>query len=437
MPIPIVAIIGRPNVGKSTLFNRVVRGRDSIVHDMPGVTRDRKYRQAEWSGREFMLVDTGGYLPESSDQIEQAVFEQVLSVIEEASAVVFMVDVKAGVTALDLEIAQVLKRSGREVLLAINKVDNDASEIGVSEFYELGMENHVSLSAVSGRNVGDFLDRIVAYFPEKSEAGAADDSNISLAVIGRPNVGKSSFVNAILGQHRQIVTEIPGTTRDSNDTVFKHRGQDFLIIDTAGLRRKAKVKESVEFYSTVRSMQSIQRCDVAILLVDATAPMESQDMRILQEAVRLNKGIIVAVNKWDLIEKDNYTAKRFEDDIYDALKNLKYVPIIFISALTRQRIFKVIEIAQSIHDERGKVLKTSELNIFLAEILKKYPPPSMDRKEVKIKYCTQIKSRPPVFAFFTNAPKSIRPNYRSYIENQFRSRFGFLGVPLTLAFRKK
>lgn len=438
MPLPTVAIIGRPNVGKSTLFNRIVGGRESIVDDQPGVTRDRKYLEAEWAGRRFILVDTGGYLPESDDQIGRATFEHVLGAIEDAHLIVFLVDARAGLMALDEEVAQLLKKSDRKALLVINKVDNDKMELDASEFFALGLDDQVTLSAISGRRVGDFLDRVISYLPEQESIDNEGDSEmISLAVIGRPNVGKSSFINAILGEERQIVTDIPGTTRDSNDTIFKYYGQEFRVIDTAGLRRKAKIKESVEFYSMVRSMQSIRRCDIAILIIDATNGMEAQDMRIVNEAVRLRKGVVLAVNKWDLIEKDTNTAKKFEDDIRDTLKNLAYVPVMFISALTKQRIYKVVDVAKSVYAERGKKVKTTELNKFLEDIIAHYPPPSMDRREVKINYCTQIKAGPPVFVFFCNAPKSIRPHYRSYIENQFRKRFGYLGVPLSFAFRKK
>ncbi len=438
MSQPIVALIGRPNVGKSTLFNRIVGGRESIVDDMPGVTRDRKYRQTDWAGRSFILVDTGGYLPDSADLIEKAIYEQLMGAVEEADLIVFLVDAKTGLTSLDEEVGRVLKKSGRKVLLAVNKVDNQQNELNVAEFYQLGLKNLVSISAMNGRQIGDFLDGVISCLPESAPEEEGNDSQyIKLAIIGRPNVGKSSFVNAVVGKEKQIVTEIPGTTRDANDTVLKYFGQEFLIIDTAGLRRKSKITESVEFYSTLRSMQSIRRCDVAILLVDATRGLESQDMRILTEVTRLSKGIMLAVNKWDLIEKETNTAKEFETKINDSLKSISYLPILFISALTKQRIFKVIEFAMSVYNERNRTLKTSELNLFLEEIVRHYPPPSNDQREVKIKYCTQIKSGPPVIAFFANAPKSIRPNYRSYIENRFRAKFGFFGVPINFVFRQK
>jgi len=438
MSLPVVAIIGRPNVGKSTFFNRVIGARESIVDDMPGVTRDRKYMQTDWTGHSFILMDTGGYMPDSTDLIEKAIYEQVLGAIDEADLIVFMVDSKTGLTSLDMEIGRLLKRSGREVLLAINKVDNQSRALDVAEFYKLGLGDPSPVSAISGRRIGDFLDQLVSHFPKGvTGAGSEKDERMKLAVIGRPNVGKSSFVNALLGKEKQIVTNIPGTTRDANDSVLKYHGEEILIIDTAGLRKKAKVKEAIEFYSTLRSLQSIKRCDVAVLLLDATQGMEVQDIRVLHHAVGLNKGLVVAVNKWDLIEKDSNSGKKFEDDIRDVLKNLRYIPVIFISALTKQRLFKTIDLVKSVYAERNRKLKTAELNKFLEEITKKYPPPSMDRREVKIKYCTQVKSAPPVFAFFTNAPNSIRPNYRSFVENQFRERFGFFGVPLTFIYKKK
>ena len=438
MPLPLVAIVGRPNVGKSTLFNRIVQKRHAIVDNQPGVTRDRKYMQADWTGHSFMLIDTGGYVPDSQDRFEKAIVQQVRSAIYEAALIIFLVDGRAGVTAIDEEVATMLKRSGKPVVLVVNKIDNRAQEINAAEFYKLGIQEQVLISALNGRSIGDFLDVVVNYLPKESQhPESEDDSMLSLAIIGRPNVGKSSFVNAILGHEKHIVTEIPGTTRDAIDTVLKYYGEKILLIDTAGLRKKSKVKDDVEFYSTVRSMQSIRRCDVAVLIIDATQGIESQDLKILTEAVNQKKGIILAVNKWDLIAKETNTAKKFEEDIRDKLKSMNYLPIIFISALTKQRITKVIDLAKSVSRERAKSLKTSELNKFLEDIIRHYPPPSMDRKEVKLNYCTQIKTSPPVIAFFSNAPASIKANYRSYIENRLREKFGFFGVPLSLVFRKK
>lgn len=439
MSLPVVALIGRPNVGKSTLFNRIVRTRDAIVDDMPGVTRDRKIANAEWAGHYFILMDTGGYLPTEEDQIGREVFRQVQEAIQQADLVVFMLDSRTGLTALDEEIAHLLRRSEKNVVLAINKVDSENYELEGAEFYKLGLGEPITLSAISGRKVGDFLDVLISSIPERAsdESEKEAEGRIKLAVVGRPNVGKSSLVNVLLGSNKQIVTEIPGTTRDAIDTVFKYHGQEFLLIDTAGLRKRSRVKDSVEFYSTVRSLQSIQRCDVAIVLIDATLGVEVQDKKIMQEAIRLNKGVILAVNKWDLIEKDTNSAHTFELHIRDKFKRVDYLPVLFISALTKQRVFKLIDIAKSVHAERHKTIKTSALNRFLKEVTAHYAPPSMDRKEVKLNYCTQVKAGPPVFAFFSNAPKSIPANYRQYLENQLRTQFGFLGVPLTLVFRQK
>jgi len=437
MSLPVVALIGRPNVGKSTLFNRIIRARDAIVDDMPGVTRDRKFATAEWSGRSFLLVDTGGYLPTDEDAIGKEVFRQVQEAIQEAALVVFMVDARTGLTALDEEIAHLLQRSDRNVLLAINKVDSENYELNSAEFYKLGLGEPVPLSANSGRKVGDFLDLLISKIPESGTDTSKEDKRIALAIVGRPNVGKSSLVNTFLGENKQIVTEVPGTTRDAIDTVFKYYGQEFLLIDTAGLRKRTRVKDAVEYYSTVRSLQSIQRCDIAIVMIDATSGLEMQDKKIMQEAIRLNKGVVIAVNKWDLVEKDSNTARRFELDMRYKLRSVDYLPILFVSALTKQRVFRLIDIAKSIHAERHKTIKTSVLNRFLKDVTAQYAPPSMDRKEVKLNYCTQVKSGPPVFAFFSNAPKSIPANYRQYLENQLRQHFGFLGVPLTLVFRQK
>jgi GTP-binding protein len=438
MSIPTVAIVGRPNVGKSTLFNRIVGGREAIVHDQPGVTRDRKYGLADWSGRTFTVVDTGGYLPDSADKIDQAVLQQIKEAILESDLVVFLVDAKTGLTEFDKELAVLLKKTGRPVLLAVNKVDTEAKELHGAEFYALGFGDPIPIAAVSGRNTGDFLDKVIATLPPGNHRMIkVDESVISLAVVGRPNVGKSSFVNALLGVDKLIVTDIPGTTRDAIDTKIKYYGQEFLLIDTAGLRKKSRITDAVEFYSTLRSRESILRCDVAVVIIDATLGVETQDLKIIAEAIRLNKGVVLAINKWDLIEKDADTARQYQQQIREALRGNDFLPTVFISALTKQRVYKVLELAKSVQEERRRTIRTAELNEFLAEVTRRYAPPSMDQKEVKIKYCTQVKSNPPVIAFFTNAPDSIKANYRAYLEKQFRERFGFFGVPVTFVFRKK
>ncbi len=438
MSLPVVAIVGRPNVGKSTLFNRIVGRREAIVHDQPGVTRDRKYGLADWSGRTFTVVDTGGYLPDSIDKIDQAVLQQIKEAILESDLVVFLVDAKTGLTEFDKELAVLLKKTGRPVLLAVNKVDTETKELHSAEFYALGFGDPITIAAVSGRNTGDFLDKVIASLPPGNHRMLeVDESVISLAIVGRPNVGKSSVVNALLGVDKLIVTDIPGTTRDAIDTKIKYYGQEFLLIDTAGLRKKSRITDAIEFYSTLRSLQSIQRCDVAVVIIDATLGVETQDLKIIAEAIRLNKGVVLTINKWDLIEKDADTARQYEQEIRETLRGNDFLPTVFISALTKQRVYKILELAKSVQAERRKTIRTAELNEFLAAVTRRYAPPSMDQKEVKIKYCTQVKSNPPVIAFFTNAPDSIKANYRAYLEKQFRERFGFFGVPVTLVFRKK
>ena len=442
---PLVAIIGRPNVGKSTLFNRIIRKREAIVHETPGVTRDRNYAEAEWTGHEFTLMDTGGYFPDSSNLIDQAVLKQVYDAIEEADCLVFAVDAQTGVTGTDAEVARIVRRSDKPLLLVVNKIDDTHHEPKLADFYNLGLGEPAPISAASGRQVGDFLDRLVALLPaaakrqpqaeeaeEKIETGV-----LHLAVIGRPNVGKSSYVNAVLGHDQVIVTNIPGTTRDSIDTRLRYKNQEIVLIDTAGLRKTSRVKESIEFYSTLRTRESIRRCQVALLLFDATEKAVDQDLHIVSEAARLRKGIVIGVNKWDLIEKDALTAKTFEKELREALRIYSYVPILFISAEKHQRVFKMLDVAQTVYRERQRELRTTELNEFLQAVLKKYPPPAMDKREVKIKYCTQVKNSPPVIAVFCNHPEAIRPAYRQYLENQFRARFGFAGVPLTFSFRRK
>lgn len=438
---PIITIVGRPNVGKSTLFNRIVGKREAIVDDLPGVTRDRKYAEADWSGVEFMLVDTGGYFPRVEDIIGKEILKQVDSSISESNVVIFLTDGRAGLTALDREIGQILQRCERPVVLAVNKIDHPRMGDDAIDFFQLGLGEPQTVSAENGRDVGDLLDRVLAFLPEelKSPPNYEEEENddLHLAIVGKPNVGKSSFVNAILGQYKHIVTDIPGTTRDAIDTRIRFQDEDLILVDTAGLRRRTKVHENVEYYSTLRSLEAIRRCQVALVLIDAVEGLSDQDIRIISEVVRFNKGIVLAINKWDLIEKDAKTASEFEKGIREQLHALGYMPIIFISALTRQRIFKALELAIEINTVRQQKIKTSELNTFLQEIIAKYPPPSMDRKEVKINYMTQVKYGPPVFALFVNHPTSIKSNYRQYIENQFRDRFSFPGVPLTFVYKKK
>ncbi len=437
MKKPVVAILGRPNVGKSTLFNRIIRKREAIVDDTPGVTRDRKYALAEWAGVEFELVDTGGYVPNSDDIFEAAIRRQAKYAIQEARLVVFLVDATTSVTSLDEEIAGLLRHSGVDVLLAVNKVDNEAREIVLGEFYRLGLGQPFPISAISGRSVGDFLDAVVSLLPKSKSAEDPTEREVHLAVLGKPNVGKSSYVNAILGQDKLIVTDIPGTTRDSIDTRFRYRGKDIILIDTAGLRKRSKVKEAVEYFSNVRALDALRRCDVAIVLMDATQGITDQDKKIVGDAVAEGKGVVLGVNKWDLIEKDSDTARRFEQQVREGLREMAFIPILFISAKTKQRVFQLIEVATSVNKERQRQVQTAELNSFLEASLLKNHPPSYGSKWVKINYVTQTKICPPVFTFFTNEPRGIKRNYRNYLENQLRRSFGFMGVPIRMHFRKK
>ncbi len=433
----IVAIVGRPNVGKSTLFNRIIGERDAIVDPQSGVTRDRHYGEAQWNGKKFTVIDTGGYVPESKDVFEAAIREQVWIAIEEADVIVFVVDGITGVTPLDVEIAKILRQTNKKVVLAVNKIDNEKSEIYTAQFYELGVGEPFPISALHGRKIGDFLDEVVKDLQSVDGEEKNEEDQIKVAIVGQPNVGKSSFVNAVLGENRTIVTDIPGTTRDSIDTQFEYNGNKFLLIDTAGLRKRSKIKESIEFYSAIRALKALQRCDVAVVMLDATCGLERQDLRIIGEAAELKKGIVIAVNKWDLVEKDANTALEYEHALKSRLKVFDYVPVVFISAKTKQRIFKVLDLAKVVHDERAKRIKTSELNKVLFPIVKETPPPAVSGKEIKIKYVTQVKSSPPVFAFFANFPDDIPEHYKRFLENKIRENFGFIGVPLTIIFKRK
>ncbi len=432
----ILAIVGRPNVGKSTLFNRILKERSAIVHDLPGVTRDRHYGVADWNGKVFTLIDTGGFVPDSDDVFERAIREQAKIAIEEASVVVFLVDVTAGVTPLDKEIAGVLRRTSKPVHLVVNKIDSAKRQSDAAQFFELGFGEPIAIAALGGRMIGDFLDVVTKDFAAQgdSEGGAG---TLKLAIVGRPNVGKSSLVNALLGKDRQIVTEIPGTTRDAIDSRLRYHGEEILLIDTAGLRRKSRIKESIEFYSTIRSLKSIERCDVALLLVDVAAGVDKQDLRILTTIVEQNRAAVLVANKWDLVEKDARTAAGYEKHLRGLMRMYDYLPIVFTSAKEKQRVFKVIEVAKQIHDEQNRRIPTNRLNKIILEAVQRRPPAAAMGKEIRIQYVTQTGVHPPTFVFFSNEPKLIETRYRRYLERMLREEFGFTGVPLVLLFRKK
>ncbi len=437
MKKPLVVIIGRPNVGKSTLFNRLIGQKDAIVDNISGVTRDRNYGEAEWTGKEFRLIDTGGYVPDSPDLFETAIRDQVEIAIDEADKIIFLVDVRDGINPMDAEIIKMLRSAGKEFFLTVNKVDSEKYEAAVNEFYSLGVDQVHDISALMGRKIGDFLDIVTKDFPQKDTINE-NDNILKIAIVGRPNVGKSSLTNALLGVDRSIVTDIPGTTRDSLDSILKYYGEEIILIDTAGLRKKKRVDESIEFYSNLRSLKAIGECEVAIVMIDAKSGLENQDQKIIDEAVRWRKGIIIAVNKWDLVEKETNTAKKMENEIKQRLGAIDYIPVLFVSALTKQRIFKLVELSKKIHAERKKKITTSELNEILLPEIENIPPPTTHTgKEVKIKYITQVGDHYPIFLFFANYPKNIPDHYKRFLEKLIRKHFGFEGVPFTLSFKDK
>ncbi|MDR1861295.1 MAG: ribosome biogenesis GTPase Der [Bacteroidales bacterium] len=431
----IVAIVGRPNVGKSTLFNRLTESRTAIVDETEGVTRDRNYGKVIWNGCEFSVIDTGGYVVNSDDVFEAEIRKQVHLALEEADVILFVVDVEGGITDLDQQVALLLRRSKKPVFLAVNKVDHNLQTVDASEFYALGLGELYPVSAMNGSGTGDLLDAIVAALPDREQE--ADDTLPRFAVVGRPNVGKSSFINALIGEERNIVTDVAGTTRDPINTRYNKFGYDFCLVDTAGIRKKAKVKEDIEFYSVLRSVRTIENADVCLLLIDATQGMEAQDVNIFNLILRNRKGVVILVNKWDLVEKDNHTTKEFEAHIRERTAPFIDVPIVFMSALSKQRIFKALETAVDVHHNRQQKVKTSELNDVLLEAVEKYPPPATKGKYVKIKYVTQLPSPTPSFALFANLPQYVKEPYRRYIENQIREHFSFSGVPIQVFFRKK
>ncbi len=438
MKIPIVVIVGRPNVGKSTLFNRLIGKRDAIVDKTSGVTRDRNYGEVEWCGKIFNLIDTGGFVPDSENVFEKAIVEQIDEAVDESDAILFLVDANDGVTPIDKLIANRLRRSEKPVYLVVNKIDSNEKENLANAFYEIGFGELYNLSGQFGRNVGDFLDVLTKDFPSNAEFLDETSEVPRFAVVGRPNVGKSSFVNAVLGIERNIVTDIPGTTRDSIDSNFRYYGKEIILIDTAGLRKRTRVEESIEFYSVLRTLKALDRCDVSIILLDAELGLEKQDFRIINEAVKRKRGIIICVNKWDLVEKDDKTARNFEVALREKLGEYDYIPIVFISCLTKQRVFKVIELSLNILEEWSKKISTSELNGFIDRTFRNISlSATLTGREVKIKYGVQVKSSPPVFSFFVNEPKAIHDNTRRFIENKLRAEYGFEGVPLTLIFKTK
>ncbi len=432
----IVAIVGRPNVGKSTFFNRLIQRREAIVDAVSGVTRDRHYGKSDWNGIEFSLIDTGGYVKGSDDVFEAEIDKQVELAIDEADAIVFMVDVESGITGMDEDVAKLLRKVKKPVFLVVNKVDNGKRAENAVEFYNLGLGDYYTIASINGSGTGDLLDDLVKVLPEKEER--EEDELPRFAVVGRPNAGKSSFINALIGEDRYIVTDIAGTTRDSIDTKYNRFGFEFNLVDTAGIRRKSKVKEDLEFYSVMRSVRAIEHSDVCIIVLDATRGFDGQVQNIFWLAERNRKGIVILVNKWDLIEdKESNTLKDFEKYIRKEIEPFTDVPIVFISALTKQRIFKAMETAVEVYKNRSKKIKTSELNDVLLPIIERNPPPAYKGKYVKIKYITQLPTPQPQFAFFCNLPQYIRDPYKRFLENQLRREFNFNGVPVSVYLRKK
>jgi GTPase len=432
----IVAIVGRPNVGKSTFFNRLVERREAIMDNMPGVTRDRHYGYAEWCGKFFTVIDTGGYVTGSEDKFESQIRKQVKLAIDEASAVIFMVDCKDGLTGFDKEFANVLRTSKKPIFVAANKADTPDKSIYAAEFYELSLGEVYPISSENGGGTGELLDELVKTFP--SEGIEDPDAGIpKFTIVGRPNVGKSSLLNALLGTERSIVTDEAGTTRDAIHSHYKMYGKNFILIDTAGVRKKGKVKEDVEFYSVLRSLRALEESDVCIIVIDAERGMEAQDVNLISLAERQGKGMVIMVNKWDLIEKDSKTSDKFKKEILEKLAPIDYIPMIFASVLTKQRIFQVIEKTVQVFENKTKKIPTNKLNDVLLPEIVRNPPPSMKGKHIQIKYITQVNARFPSFVFFCNLPQYIQSSYERFLENKMREHFDFEGVPVRLIFRKK
>lgn len=433
----IVAIVGRPNVGKSTLFNRLIEKRQAIMDDVAGVTRDRHYGYAEWVGKYFTVIDTGGYVTGSPDKFESEIRKQVKLAIDEATAIVFVVDCRDGLTGFDKDFANVLRASEKPIFIAANKADTPDKAILAAEFYGMGLDADIyPISAENGSGTGDLLDALVKTFPTEG----VEDPNAGIpkiTILGRPNVGKSSFLNALLGTERSIVTDEAGTTRDAIHSHYKMFGKNFILVDTAGVRKKGKVRNDIEFYSVLRSLRALEESDVCIVIIDAERGMESQDVNLVSLASRQGKGIVLMVNKWDLIEKDSRTADAYKKEIFGKLAPIDYLPVLFTSVIQKQRIFQVMEKAVEVYNNKTKKIPTSQLNETLLPLIERNPPPSMKGKQVNIKYITQVNARFPSFAFFCNLPQYIAPSYERYLENRIRDHFDFEGVPVRLIFRKK
>ncbi|HBK83284.1 MAG TPA: ribosome biogenesis GTPase Der [Flavobacterium sp.] len=433
----IVAIVGRPNVGKSTFFNRLIQRREAIVDSVSGVTRDRNYGKSEWNGKEFSIIDTGGYIKGSDDVFEAEIRKQVELAIDEADAILFVVDVEEGITPMDDEVAKLLRKVTKPVLLVVNKVDNAVRNNDALEFYNLGLGDYFTISGMTGSGTGELLDELVKQLPDMPEAKEEENPLPRFCVVGRPNAGKSSFINALIGEDRFVVTDIAGTTRDAIDTKYNRFGFEFNLVDTAGIRRKAKVKEDLEFYSVMRSVRAIENSDVCILMIDATRGFEGQDQSIFWLAEKNRKGIVILVNKWDLVEKDTMSARDYERKIREELQPFTDVPILFVSALNKQRLLKALETAVEVFENRKYRIATSKFNDTMLPIIEQNPPPALKGKYVKIKYCMQLPTPTPQFVFFCNLPQYVKDPYKRFIENKLREEYNFKGVPIEIYFRQK
>ena len=432
----IVAIVGRPNVGKSTLFNRFLERREAIVDSTAGVTRDRHYGKSDWNGVEFTVIDTGGYEVDTEDAFQGEIIKQVELAVDEATSIIFMLNVAEGLTDTDIEIHEMLRRANKQVYIVVNKADSAKEELAATEFYQLGISKYYTMSSATGSGTGELLDDIVKDFPT-TEYKDPFEGLPKITIAGRPNVGKSTLTNALLDKEQNIVTDVAGTTRDSIQTLYNKFGHEFVLVDTAGMRRKAKVKEDLEFYSVMRSVRSIEYSDIVIIMVDATLGWESQDMNIFGLAQKNRKGIVIVVNKWDLVEKETNTTRDFEAQIKDKIGQFTDIPILFVSALTKQRILKTVEVAMEVYQNRAKKIKTSKLNEIMLPVFEQTPPPALKGKYVKIKYCVQLPTPSPQFVFFCNLPQYVKEAYKRFAENQLRKYFGFTGVPIEVYFRQK